>query len=117
MASTHSGRGRRQTDGGLRVRAYPASVDPRALQRRMQSTAVAAARERLEPQSATLNIIRVDRLDPSKNQLIGFRAFARLLELRPDLCGRVRFLAFLIPSRTDLGIYRAYRDAVYSDYR
>ena len=60
-----------------------------------------------------MTIIRVDRLDPSKNQQVGFLAFARLLEMRPDLCGRVRFLAFLVPSRTDLGVYRAYRDAVY----
>jgi trehalose 6-phosphate synthase len=60
-----------------------------------------------------MNIIRVDRLDPSKNQLIGFRAFARLLEMRPDLHGRIQFLAFLVPSRTDLNIYRAYRDAIY----
>src|SRR5437762_970581 len=59
-------------------------------------------------------IVRVDRLDPSKNQIIGFRAFGRLLELRPDLCRNVRFLAFLIPSRTDLRVYRNYRDAVYT---
>jgi hypothetical protein len=56
----------------------------------------------------------VDRLDPSKNQIIGFCAFGRLLELRPDLCRNVRFLAFLIPSRTDLSVYRNYRDAVYA---
>jgi trehalose 6-phosphate synthase len=55
----------------------------------------------------------VDRLDPSKNQVVGFLAFARLLEVRPDLRGRVQFLAFLVPSRTDLGIYRDYTDLVY----
>ena len=43
--------------------------------------------------------------------LIGFRAFGRMLELAPELRGRVRFLAFLVPSRTDLEIYRSYRDA------
>ena len=96
------------------VRAYPASVDPRALQRQMRSPEVAAARERLNADSGEFNIIRVDRLDPSKNQQVGFRAFGRLLEMRPDLCGRVRFLALLVPSRTDLGIYRAYRDAVFA---
>src|SRR6266508_1952526 len=95
------------------VRVYPASVDPRALERTMQSASVAAARERLAPLMKRQTIIRVDRLDPSKNQLVGFRAFGRLLELRPDLHGRVRFLAFLVPSRTDLEIYREYRDAVY----
>jgi trehalose 6-phosphate synthase len=61
-----------------------------------------------------MNIIRVDRLDPSKNQQAGFLAFGRLLEIRPDLCGRVRFLAFMVPSRTDLSVYRAYRDNVYA---
>jgi trehalose 6-phosphate synthase len=35
------------------------------------------------------------------------------LELRPDLHRTLRFLAFLIPSRTDLHVYRKYRDAVY----
>src|SRR5439155_15586052 len=48
----------------VRVAAYPASVDPRALQRSMQSVGVARARARLEGQSGRLNIIRVDRLDP-----------------------------------------------------
>ena len=57
--------------------------------------------------------MRVDRLDPSKNQLLGFQAFERLLEMRPDLRGRVRFSAFLVPSRTDLSVYRAYRDTLY----
>src|SRR6186997_1605248 len=83
-----------------------AAVFVSGLTRLMQSTTMAAARQRLAPHLGEMNVIRVDRLDPSKNQLIGFRAFARLLEMRPDLRRRVRCLAFLIPSRTDLGIYR-----------
>jgi trehalose 6-phosphate synthase len=98
----------------VRVRAYPASVEPRALRRTMRSAAVAAAHERLEGERDNhLTVIRVDRLDPSKNQQVGFLAFGRLLEMRPDLCGSIRFLAFMVPSRTDLSIYRAYRDTVY----
>ena len=102
-------------DDGRRVavRAYPASVDPEALEQTMGSPAVAEARRRLAPAMEKRTIIRVDRLDPSKNQRLGFQAFGRLLETRPDLRGRVRFLAFLVPSRTDLGVYRAYRDSVY----
>jgi trehalose 6-phosphate synthase len=96
------------------VRAYPASVEPRALRRTMKSAGVAAAHERLAAERDDhITIIRVDRLDPSKNQKVGFLAFARLLEMRPDLRGRARFLAFMVPSRTDLNVYRAYRDAVY----
>jgi trehalose 6-phosphate synthase len=108
----------------VRVRAFPASTDPTAVENSMKSAAVAEARERLGqwtgwPQRGAAGegrqtIIRVDRLDPSKNQIIGFRAFGRLLELRPDLRRKVRFLAFLIPSRTDLSVYRRYRDAVYA---
>jgi trehalose 6-phosphate synthase len=101
----------------VRVRAFPASTDPVAIEQAMRSPAVASARERLSLGRAPADqqtIIRVDRLDPSKNQVIGFRAFGRLLEMRPDLCGKVRFLAFLVPSRTDLSVYRGYRDAVYA---
>jgi trehalose 6-phosphate synthase len=95
------------------VRTYPASIDPEELAGSMAAEAVEQARRRLTPALEELTIIRVDRLDPSKNQLIGFQAFARLLEMRPDLRRRVQFLAFLVPSRTDLGIYRAYRNTVY----
>jgi trehalose 6-phosphate synthase len=95
------------------VRAYPASVEPGALRRTMRSPEVARAHDRLAPLRLEQTIIRVDRLDPSKNQRVGFMAFGRLLELRPDLCGKVRFHAFMVPSRTDLDIYRDYRDAVY----
>src|SRR5262249_22952233 len=97
----------------VRVAAYPASVDIVALETDMKTPAVGAARDRLAGELGPLSIIRVDRLDPSKNQLIGFQAFERLLEMRPDLRGRVRFSAFLVPSRTDLGVYRAYHDALY----
>ena len=98
-----------------RVKVYPASVDPQALAELMVSPAMAAARDRLRSHIAERTIIRVDRLDPSKNQLNGFLAFERLLVRRPDLRGRARFLAFLVPSRTDLRVYRAYREAVFAE--
>ena len=72
------------------VRAYPASVDPRRAAATMRPRAVAASRAaRLAPRPGQQTIIRVDRLDPSKNQHVGFLAFGRLLEMRPDLRGRV----------------------------
>jgi trehalose 6-phosphate synthase len=97
----------------VRVRAFPASIDPATIRAVMASPQVAEARQRFTLDPASTTIIRVDRLDPSKNQIIGFRAFERLLEMRPDLRGKVRFLAFLVPSRTDLGVYRSYKDEVY----
>ena len=50
----------------------------------------------------------MDRLDPSKNVILGFRAYGLLLERRPDLLGRVRFLAFLVPSRQSIAEYLLY---------
>jgi uncharacterized NAD(P)/FAD-binding protein YdhS/trehalose-6-phosphate synthase len=98
----------------VRIKVFPASVEPAEVREALQSPGAAAAQERLAPYLDKLTVVRVDRLDPSKNQLIGFKAFGRLLESRPDLRGNVRFLAFLVPSRTDLGVYREYRDAVFS---
>ncbi len=98
----------------VRARAYPASVDVSALAEDMRSPSVQEARSRFVDELGPMSIIRVDRLDPSKNQLLGFEAFGRMLEMRPDLRAKARFTAFLVPSRTDLGVYRAYRDSVYA---
>jgi len=59
--------------------------------------------------------VRVDRLDPSKNVALGFRAFGRMLERRPDMVGRVRFLAFLVPSRQGIAEYRRYAREVWRE--
>jgi trehalose 6-phosphate synthase len=99
----------------VRVRAFAASADPDAVRKLANSAAMPPGRERVANEMRELNVIRVDRLDPSKNQTLGFTAFGRLLELHPELCGRVRFLAFLVPSRTDLTVYREYRNAVYAE--
>ena len=40
-------------------------------------------------------VLRVDRTDPSKNIVRGFRAFGLLLERHPELHGRVGMLALL----------------------
>lgn len=58
------------------------------------------------------SIIRVDRMELSKNILRGFRAFDELLDARPDLRERVCFSASLYPSRETLATYRAYHGEV-----
>jgi trehalose 6-phosphate synthase len=96
----------------LRAQVYPASVSPEEVR-----SALARAEGVVEPPLAAATpeqqtIVRVDRLDPSKNQLAGFEAFERLLEQRPEWHARLRFAAFLVPSRTDLEVYRTYRNAI-----
>jgi trehalose 6-phosphate synthase len=57
-------------------------------------------------------IVRVDRIELSKNILRGFWAYDRLLESRPDLRGEVEFAALGYPSREGLPEYLAYRQEV-----
>ena len=53
-------------------------------------------------------IVRVDRMELSKNVLRGFWAYDELLERREDLRGRVVFAAKLYPSRQGVADYLAY---------
>jgi trehalose 6-phosphate synthase len=57
-------------------------------------------------------VVRVDRIELSKNVLRGFWAFDELLELRPDLRGDVIFAAMVYPSRLGLAEYLAYGQEV-----
>jgi trehalose 6-phosphate synthase len=57
-------------------------------------------------------ILRVDRIEPSKNLLRGFLAYDDLLRTHPELRGRVTFVALIYPSREGLPEYLAYRQEV-----
>ena len=94
------------------VRALPASVDPDKIRGFLRCEETARARETLHRHVWEQTVLRVDRLDPAKNHILGFQAFGRFLERHPEWRGRVRFLAFVIPSRTDESIYRDYRASV-----
>ncbi len=52
--------------------------------------------------------MRVDRIEPTKNILKGFQAYAKMLDDHPELLGKVKFLAFLVPSRQSLPEYKRY---------
>lgn len=57
-------------------------------------------------------IVRVDRMELSKNIVRGFRAYDLLLGRRPDLRGRVVFVACCYPSRQGVPAYARYREEV-----
>ena len=59
-------------------------------------------------------IVRVDRIELSKNLLRGFHAFDELLRTAPEWRGRVVFAAFVYPSREGRPEYLAYRQEVES---
>ncbi|MDQ2688929.1 MAG: trehalose-6-phosphate synthase, partial [Chloroflexota bacterium] len=90
------------------VRSYPISIDVDATRR--VATSRAARRRAVQLAAGTQErvIVRVDRLEPSKNILRGFLAYEALLQRQPRLRGRISFLVFLVPSRTGLREYGDY---------
>jgi trehalose 6-phosphate synthase len=90
------------------VRAYPISINIQELERRAESPAVRDAETEVLKARPDYLLLRVDRLDPSKNILRGFQAYARLLEAHPELRRRIAFHALLVPSRSDIPAYRSY---------
>ena len=93
----------------------PISVDQEDLDRVAASPPCQKAGENLESMLAGRRIIlRVDRMEPSKNLLRGFAAYDEMLRQRPDLVSEVVFLALTYPSREGLAEYRRYRADVES---
>ena len=92
------------------ARAYPITIDAAEVRHVLDSAAARAAERELAPLlgDGTALIVRVDRLEPTKNILRGLLAYEALLRERTDLHGRVRHLAFLVPTREGLDIYRRY---------
>jgi trehalose 6-phosphate synthase len=96
----------------LRVRSYPISIDVSALRRVARARGTARHREHLLPRLGEQTIVRIDRIDPSKNVVRGFQAFDLLLERYPDYLGRVRLIAFLVPSRLTIDQYQQYLEEI-----
>ncbi len=96
-----------------RTFASPLSPDTGRLLARAGSPACTAAGERLaEALGDRQMVVRVDRVEPSKNLVRGFLAFDDLLERHPEHRGSVVFVAFAYASRQGLAEYLAYRTEV-----
>jgi trehalose 6-phosphate synthase len=94
------------------VRCAPISVDAGEFDELAASDAVRAAEERLAGARPEVLVLRVDRTDPSKNVVRGFRAFELYLDAHPEMHGRVSMLALLDPSRQDIPEYAEYLGAI-----
>jgi trehalose 6-phosphate synthase len=103
-------RARLVTEGReVAVRIHPISIDPAAMRADAATPEVARLRRELNRwRGDNRLILRVDRLELSKNIVRGFRAYALFLRTHPEWRRRVRFLALLSPSRMDLPEYREY---------
>ena len=99
------------------VTAHPISVDPWEFDELAESDAVLAAQEEIRARRPERLVVRVDRTDPSKNVVRGFRAFELYLDAHPEMHRRVGMLALLDPSRQDIPEYAEYLGAIYRTAR
>ena len=94
-----------------RVRVYPISVEAGPLREAATQPGVRRSRLDLERWRGDAKLLlRVDRLELTKNILRGFLAYEAFLRTSPEWLGRVRFLALLSPSRIELDEYRTYAE-------
>ena len=94
------------------VATRPISVDPSEFEELAESDRVRALEADLEATRPEVLVLRVDRTDPSKNVVRGFRAFEVFLDFHPEWRGRVGMLALLDPSRQDIPEYAEYLGAI-----
>jgi trehalose 6-phosphate synthase len=93
------------------VKAYPISIDPAEFEELAHSEAVLQQEEFVRGLPGKL-LLRVDRMDLSKNVVRGFKAYGRMFERHPEMVGEVTFLAQLQPSRGDVPEYARYAEVV-----
>jgi trehalose 6-phosphate synthase len=99
------------------VTAHPISVDPAEFDELAESDGVLAHERALAAARTERMILRVDRTDPSKNVVRGFRAFELYLGAHPEMHGRVQLLALLDPSRQEIPEYSEYLGAIQREAR
>ena len=103
--------------GRTRVVATPISIDPEEFDELAGSPEVLEAEREIVERRPERLVVRVDRTDPSKNIVRGFRAFELYLEAHPEMHGRVGLLALLDPSRQDIPEYSEYLGAIQREVR
>jgi trehalose 6-phosphate synthase len=93
------------------VRDFPISIDVNGLKQLAESQEVKDYFTQLVEQfGGQALIVRVDRMEPSKNIVRGFQAFDEMLDHHPEHHGKVKFLAIGVPSRLEVAAYQSYLD-------
>jgi trehalose 6-phosphate synthase len=93
------------------ARNFPISIDVESLIKFADSSEVLTYQHEIsEIVGERQMVLRIDRIEPSKNIVRGFQAFGELLELYPEHLEKVSFLALLVPSRMDVSEYQSYLD-------
>ena len=96
-------------DRPIKAVNYPISVDVEKITQIIESPQNQLERNQLSSIIGDRKLIlRVDRIEPSKNILRGLTAYRTLLEKHPEHRGKVQMLALLVPSRIGVDEYQNY---------
>jgi trehalose 6-phosphate synthase len=104
-------------DASSHALTAPISVDTVEFDELATSPAVLAAEREIAARRPERLVVRVDRTDPSKNVVRGFRAFELYLEAHPESRRHVGMLALLDPSRQEIPEYAEYLGAIQREAR
>jgi trehalose 6-phosphate synthase len=99
------------------VTSHPIGIDPAEFQELRDDPNVLVQERAIVERRPEFLVVRVDRTDPSKNVVRGFRAFALFLDMYPEMHGRATLLALLDPSRQDIPEYSEYLAAIQREAR
>ena len=103
-------------DTGAKVFASSLATDAEDLRSTAASTGCVEHLRLLEEQLGDCQLVlRIDRMELSKNILRGFQAFDLLLQQRSDLREQVVFLACCYPSRENVAEYARYKEDVLAE--
>jgi trehalose 6-phosphate synthase len=96
----------------VQVKVYPISINVAEVKRIAASPRATDYETRLRPLAKEVTVVRIDRAEPNKNVVRGFKAYELLLARHPELHGKITFLAFLVPSRTHIRQYQRYAEEI-----
>jgi trehalose 6-phosphate synthase len=99
------------------VTSHPIGIDPLEFDELKNDPGVLEQERLIIESRPEFLVVRVDRTDPSKNVVRGFRSFGLFLDMHPELHGRVTMLALLDPSRQDIPEYSEYLAAIQREAR
>ena len=97
-------------------RAYPISVDVEKIASLVEESQTRLLKQQMINLIGDRHLIlRVDRVEPSKNILRGLQAYRALLEHHPEYRGRVLMLGLFVPSRMEVDEYQNYLRAIMAE--
>jgi trehalose 6-phosphate synthase len=91
------------------ARNYPISIDVEKVEGLINEGQARLHKEQIGGQVGDRKLIlRVDRVEPSKNILRGLQAYRQMLDEHPEHQGNVTMMALLVPSRMAVDEYQTY---------